>query len=708
MGLLRVLRPAPLSDTSLPHSPSTSTPSTPPTPLAPSSVPAYLETPTTVPVATPAIERREFWILLALTVFGCILRFLFLGRPTLWIDEGFTYWRVTGSYRELVDILREGGFTPLHYQAIWVLGRLTSLSPFFLRLIPAVCGTLMVPAMYFLARQFVSRQTALLVAAFAACSAYLLNYSRDAKMYMECWLFATLHVGCLAWWLRTRKTTAWLGWVAAGLGMVGMQAVSLFLLAIEPVLLLSSRRLKWWTTLLFLAGLAVIAAGPVGYYKGFNKWGKNIEKTGWNRASGLGWVDWYNSGRHGWDYLRYPATAFGSNWEWPKPREEDKVDPRVLVPLKCAITALAVMLALGLFPWPRVREGDGVVVWWSGGVDADSTTPPPDYSTTSPPPWWRSAFWLLSWIVVPLWIFHATSADRVVSPTDWLGELANAIGPATGAFAIVGVVVLLAAFSCCGTTMRQRVGKTLMLAAVLAGVFLACYAVTEAVDLRVGSVWVPRYLAVVWPALAVGACALLMRLSGRPLRFVAVALLLGLNLANFAARLIVPTEAPLDKVAADVVAAQSPDAPVRTFLGYAAATAAPLSGSMLDVPGRYYLCQAAGVRLRPGEFLAGNFEFQPEGFLKASGIRLLAGTSPWVVRKELDASPQVRRVVLWEKFNQRVPPEEEAGVVSDSALLESLGPGWKRTDERWYHVYINANWQWRYAYRRREYVRSDT
>jgi predicted membrane-bound mannosyltransferase len=174
MGLLRVLRPAPLSDTSLPGS--TSPPSAPkPSPLlVPSAVPAS-DAPVTVPASPPAIERRELWVLLALTVFGGVLRFLFLGRPTLWIDEGFTYWRVTGSYRELVDILREGGFTPLHYQAIWVLGRFTNLSPFFLRLIPAVCGTLMVPAMYFLSRQFVSRQTALLVAAFAACSAYLLN-----------------------------------------------------------------------------------------------------------------------------------------------------------------------------------------------------------------------------------------------------------------------------------------------------------------------------------------------------------------------------------------------------------------------------------------------------------------------------------------------------------------------------------------------------
>jgi 4-amino-4-deoxy-L-arabinose transferase-like glycosyltransferase len=687
MGLLRVLRPAPLSDTSLPHSP------LPPPllqPAPPASPTPKIGTPLPPPPAGSVLTRRELWVLLALTTFGGILRFAFLERPTLWIDEGFTYWRVSGTYRELVDILRDGGFTPLHYQAVWVLGRFTSLSPFFLRLAPAVCGTLMVPAMYFLARQLVERRTALLVAAFAACSAYLLNYSRDAKMYMQCWLFAALHVGCLLWWLRTRKTAAWLGWVAAGLGMVGTQAVSLFLLAIEPVLLLSAPRLKWWTTLIFLGGLAVVAAGPVGYYKGFNQWGKNIEKTGWNRASGLGWVDWYNSGRHGWDYLRYPATAFLCNWEWSKPRDEGTIDPGALMLLKTSTTALAVVLVLGLFPWT-------------------SLAPPTSRAATeSPQPWWRTALWLMAWVVLPSWIFHATSADRAVSPTEWPAALRNAAGPGTGVVVIVAGVVLLAAFSCAGATMRQRVVKTVTVAALIAGVFLACLVVTELFDLRVGSVWVPRYLAVVWPAMAVAACALIMRLPGRPLRVVAVALLLGLNLANFAARLIYPTEAPLDRVAADVVAAKRDEAPVRTFLGYAAATAAPLSGSALDVAGRYYLCQAAGLRLRPGEFLAGNFDFRPDGFLKASGVKLLAGTSPWSVKKELDAAPHVNRVVLWDKFNQKVPPEEEAGVVSDAALLEAMGPGWKRAGEKWYHVYVNVNWQWRYAYRRREYVRSET
>src|SRR4051812_24241734 len=249
-----------------------------------------------VAISTP---RSHLFLLLGLTLLGAGLRFFRIGHPTFWIDEAFTYWRVSGSYADLIEILREGGFTPLHYEGYWVLGQFTTLSPLVMRLIPAICGTLMIPAMYFLARQVARRDAALLVAALTCCSAYMLNYSRDAKMYMDAWFFATLHLGCFLWWLRTRRTVAWLGWVAAGLAMAGTHGESLALLVIQPVLLLTSRGQKWWHALVFMGGVALILAGPGGYYVMFNQWTERIEAQGWNRASGLMWVNFFNGGREG-------------------------------------------------------------------------------------------------------------------------------------------------------------------------------------------------------------------------------------------------------------------------------------------------------------------------------------------------------------------------------------------------------------------------
>src|SRR5689334_9465104 len=63
-----------------------------------------------VAASTP---RLHLLLLLALTGLGAGLRFFRIDHPTIWIDEAFTYWRVSGSYADLINILREGGFTPL-------------------------------------------------------------------------------------------------------------------------------------------------------------------------------------------------------------------------------------------------------------------------------------------------------------------------------------------------------------------------------------------------------------------------------------------------------------------------------------------------------------------------------------------------------------------------------------------------------------------
>ena len=142
---------------------------------------------------------------IALTILGGMLRFIRLDHPPLLFDEAATYTRVVGIFRELLDILRYDGFAPLHYELYWLLRKITTLTPFMMRLVPAIAGTLMIPAMYFLARQVTSRRVATLAARSTAFSAYLLVYSRDAKMYMHLWLFGALFVASLLWWMRDRE-----------------------------------------------------------------------------------------------------------------------------------------------------------------------------------------------------------------------------------------------------------------------------------------------------------------------------------------------------------------------------------------------------------------------------------------------------------------------------------------------------------------------
>ncbi len=99
--------------------------------------------------------------------------------------------------------LQFDAFMPLHYELFWLMGKVTLLAPRIVRILPAVFGTAMVPGMYLLASHLVRRRTALVVALVTACSAYMLGYSRDGKMYMLLWCSSVYSAGCLLWWFRT-------------------------------------------------------------------------------------------------------------------------------------------------------------------------------------------------------------------------------------------------------------------------------------------------------------------------------------------------------------------------------------------------------------------------------------------------------------------------------------------------------------------------
>jgi len=136
----------------------------------------------------PGVWRRALpWlILLTLTAYAAFARFFWIDRPTLWIDEYATFYRTAGSFEHMMERLERDGFVPLHYLVYWWLAQQVTMTPFWLRLIPAAAGTLFVPALFLLARQLFNRKVAMLAAALAAASAWGMTYSRDAPATRRC------------------------------------------------------------------------------------------------------------------------------------------------------------------------------------------------------------------------------------------------------------------------------------------------------------------------------------------------------------------------------------------------------------------------------------------------------------------------------------------------------------------------------------------
>ncbi len=634
-------------------------------------------------ISNESDDRPSMLALLGVTLAGGLLRFAWLGRPCLWGDEALVYWRTCGSYGDLLQPLHADGFPPLHYELFWVivhaLGR--TPGPAVMRSVAAVCGTLLVPAVYFLARQLLARRASLVAAAFTAGSAFALFYSRDAKMYAEAWLAMTVGVGCLLWWLRTGRSTAWLGWVAAGAAAGGLQTLALVsVIGLAPMLLLTQRRAHWRQTLLCLAGIALIVAGPVGYYARFNSWAENVNDRGWS-ASGIAWVQWLNFGRTGPDQARYLATTFLTGWEWPRSGPVERIPLGRLRLLEVATaTACAAVLA-GLLPWRTVATLVGPC--------------PPDERTPEPP--WRATLWLTAWVALPVYGFYCRSVVDYAPPFSNLGIDDH---PWIWGFAVAGAMVALAIGMVFART-RLLAVRGLQLALMFAALTGACQgmAIVMAAAARAAaadghpwqSVWVPRYLGFVWPAVAILVGVLVDRIPTWPARSAVLGLVLATNLGMFGFRLFGQTEPPVDLMAADVWAAQPRDGGTNpstvTWLRIVDGSwmqAGPGLGNLLSDPGRYYLQVLANRPMSPTLFKQSleTFTISRGGDL-VRGVQRAAGTAA--------------RVVVWEQF--RDPPTDE-----DRLLVR--WPEWQRTDDTLYPVRDVWTGQDRAFYRRREYRRS--
>jgi hypothetical protein len=705
--------------------------------------------------APTRLKHAHVWLLIAITLFGGFLRFFKLSQPALWGDEAWTYYRICGNYQQFLDILQFNGFVPLHYELYqWIRSGMplgarieqkpvevfesqrgffarrpatkptlqptskpslvaeypivsggVRMTPIVMRLVPALAGTLMIPAMYFLAMQIAGRKVGLVTALLTACSAYMLVYSRDAKMYMHFWLFCTLSAGCFLWWLRVHTRISWLCWVASSLAMCGLHAPGLAILAIELVVYLSMlvtpsvlRRMNWKAPIFFVLGLAVILSGIGGYYWKFNRYKEKIDEgRNWDRDSLIGWVEGYNKGRDGVNMICYTAGAYLFSWEWATPQQEKWIAPRTLKLLHGAGYVTLGLLVLGLFPWrTRARLRSAVV--------SDSTTPLQ-----------LRVFWITTWIVLSAYVLYGISfgarstlvkgvwTPGFVSPGSWFKFIGTSIAPFKWPLIGALVVVLLACFIISERTLGARLKKTIAIVAPL----LILFALLEISYLLLNhynrrtieaggswhSLWMPRYLGFIWPAVAIAVATLLWRLPTRPLRFAALGFVLIVNLVQFATR-VYESEPPTDAIARDMVEAAAPN---RTYLlGIVShgLSVRPGEGLYPSAAWRYYVAYMKDLKLTPMEFRT-NFartllDFGP-----------IVNRTPQSIARDLKNSPQIKHITVWDKI--------EVGRVdtnADDTLKAQLGKNWKRVDEKTFSAFDHWTWQKLYEVRRREYVKT--
>jgi hypothetical protein len=617
-----------------------------------------------------------------------LLRLTYLSRPPIWGDEAKTFMRSCGNFQQLVDTLATSDFAPLHYLLYWAIAQLTPLTPSVMRLPPAIAGTLMVPAMYWLAVQLVPRPTAMLVALFTACSAFMLNYSRDAKMYAECWLFVTLSTAALLWFIRSRSRVAWYLWVLFSIAMIGLQAVATIVLVIQTIVFLSHPRLHWKPAIFFVLGIAITLSPLIAYFGYFNRYADRAEDG--RVSSGTGWVEPYNKGRDGLDLARYAATAYLYNWEWPRAVDEPQIRERTLKLLEGTGIGLGALLMLGIFPWrkfARLRHR---------AADAAAGAPLAPVAPRAPIAWWRSLLWLSAWLVLPAYGFYCASLKVHQSPVemlrtagDWLSQHAY----------WTGTLILLSAGSIyfCDVTMKSRAMKVVFFIMILAILLGLCELVSLYTPVQPGSVWIPRYLGIVWPAFAIAVCVLLLRLPTIPLRILAISLLLLVNLVQHGARVFAASEPPTDLMAQDILRSRPKDSDTRMFnrLQYDRSyIGEPGSGVIGTYPARYYLSILAAKPITAAEMRNPGGPWEQDFRI----FTLLPFNSDQTIASNVAASPQLKCIIVWDKL---LPGQ----IDQFDKLAEKLPPEWKRTSEDFFPARDHWTWRELFTARRRVYER---
>jgi hypothetical protein len=627
------------------------------------------------PVNAPG--RNDARLVVLLTIVAGAARLGTASVPALWNDEAQTFRRVCGTFGQLSAALRQDAFPPLHYYAYWALGRTLGgaqhLTPFWMRVIPALCGTLMVPVMWRLAGQLCGRRVALLVATLTACSAFLFAYAHDAKMYMPLWLLVAANVS--AWLSCTRGESGWKGWtvwVLTGIGMVGYHATGLAVVGVEVAHAFTMRLQSWRAPVAAGAGFALILLGPVCYYVWCNDLVTRSQAIGWHNASGLGWLGGTGPGVGplwqlwktyllGWSDAGRPIASHGpayAHW-FPWLRYTLAIVGGLL---------LAAGLWGGILLIFRVRQ--------SGPAGAAGTAV---FSTT---------FLLAFWVAAPLYAgYRLSTASPHVRPTALTTS-------AIVCFALAALLLAKAAWSPLRERMAARgvskplidAGAAAFLAAAIAWVIGALTAAFTSGGAESSSVWIPRYLAFVWPAVAILTCAGVMAIRPRPVRWLAIALLIGTNVAQAAAMVFAANEPPVDRIASDVCDAARSGGELRTYVtDRPPSSTGTMGGTLSNAVGRYYLAILTGNRLGPRGFSESDLDdFVPVRF--------------WSDPPDLTADLSQglpHRLIVWDYLPAGTPP--------DPPVLP--GPGWRLVEDR--IIPVRDHWTWRtlYFYRRAQFAR---
>ena len=159
------------------------------------------------------LHSRYTQLLIALTLIGAVLRFVNLGFNSLWLDEASTYTFASMSIPGIWAATTGGEFNPPLFYWIEHLMLVFGNNEIILRFVPAVCGVLTIPLMYWAGKEFVDKNVGIVAAAACTVSPFLIFYSQEARAYSMGLFFVTF---AMVFFLKALKTNNAMHWALFG------------------------------------------------------------------------------------------------------------------------------------------------------------------------------------------------------------------------------------------------------------------------------------------------------------------------------------------------------------------------------------------------------------------------------------------------------------------------------------------------------------
>lgn len=161
---------------------------------------------------------KPFIVVGGISLFGALLRLYHLGFKPLWLDEAVLYWiSNSGNTQDIISQNALRNSAPPLYAILLNLTQKIGDSETILRLLPWFGGVVAIPAIYFLASQFLERTPAYFVTFVVAIATTQVQYSQQLREYSLTFLIATI---ILALFFRQLHSPSWSNLALMTLAMV--------------------------------------------------------------------------------------------------------------------------------------------------------------------------------------------------------------------------------------------------------------------------------------------------------------------------------------------------------------------------------------------------------------------------------------------------------------------------------------------------------